>query len=140
MFGCDVCLEVCPFTSRSRRSALRGDDRPLELRPHRIVQTWTLVDVLAMDETRYEAEFVGTAMRRATRSGLRRNAAIVLGNRGDDAALPALVGALRDEDPVVRGHAAWAIGRIDRGHASLDAAWSNEPDARVRAEIEHARS
>ncbi len=137
-FGCDVCLEVCPFTSRSRRARAVGDDRPADLRPHRIVQSWTLVEVLAMDEARYEAEFTGTAMRRATRNGLRRNAAVVLGNRGDDAALPALAAALGDADPVVRGHAAWAIGRIAPRHAALTAARAREDDPRVRDELDAA--
>jgi epoxyqueuosine reductase len=137
-FGCDVCLEVCPFTSKSRGALAIGDDRPPDLRPHRIVQTWTLVDVLALDEARYNAEFTGTAMRRATRSGLRRNAAVVLGNRGDDAALPALVAALADADPVVRGHAAWAIGRIAPRHPALAAARAREDAGRVRDEIDDA--
>lgn len=139
LFGCDVCLEVCPFTRKSSRLAARDEDRPADLQPHRVVQTWTLVDVLAMDEARYQSEFVGTAMRRATRSGLRRNAAIVLGNRRDGAALPALVAALRDEDPVVRGHSAWAIGRIDGKHAALASAHATEDDAQVRAEIAAAK-
>jgi epoxyqueuosine reductase len=140
LFGCDVCLEVCPFTKKSARLGVLGAERPKDLQPHRIVQTWTLVDVLAMDEARYETEFVGTAMRRATRSGLRRNAAIVLGNRGDDTALEALAAALRDADPVVRGHAAWAIGRIDPRHQALASAHANEPDERVRAELAAARA
>lgn len=138
LFGCDICLEVCPFTKKSARRSVLGLDRPKELQPHRIVQTWTLVDVLAMDEARYQAEFTGTAMRRATRSGLRRNAAVVLGNRGDDAALPALLVALGDEDPVVRGHAAWAIGRLQPGHAALGAALAREDDARVKNELAQA--
>lgn len=138
LFGCDVCLEVCPFTRKSGRADVLGIDRPRELQPHRVVQTWTLVDVLAMDEARYAAEFVGTAMRRATRSGMRRNAAIVLGNRGDEAALPALATALHDGDPVVRGHAAWAIGRIAPRHPALVAARGREDDERVRAEIDAA--
>lgn len=138
LFGCDVCLEVCPFTRKSARRDLVGEARPRELRPHAIVQQWTLLDVLAMDEARYQHEFVGTAMRRATRSGLRRNAAIVLGNRGDDAALPALYAALRDDEPIVRGHAAWAIGRIRRADPQLLAARGRETDERVRAEIDAA--
>jgi epoxyqueuosine reductase len=140
LFGCDICLEVCPFTKKSARVDVLGAQRPKDLQPHRVVQEWTLADVLALDEARYEAEFVGTAMRRATRSGLRRNAAIVLGNRGDDAALPALATALRDEDPVVRGHAAWAIGRIDPRHDALATAHTNETDERVRAEIADAQA
>jgi epoxyqueuosine reductase len=138
LFGCDVCLEVCPFHRRSARASLTGAERPDELRRHRVVASWTVVDVLAMDEARYAAEFTGTAMRRATRSGLRRNAAIVLGNRGDDDALPALAAALADADPVVRGHAAWAIGRIDPRHAALTQARAHEADDRVRAEIDRA--
>ncbi|HEB52042.1 MAG TPA: tRNA epoxyqueuosine(34) reductase QueG, partial [bacterium] len=140
LFGCDVCLEVCPFTSKSARRRLRGDDRPADLRPHEIVETWTLVDVLTMDEDRYQHEFVGTAMRRAKRSGLRRNAAIVLGNRGDPAALPALLTALTDPDPVVRGHAAWAIGRIDERHPALARALATETEAAVQAELRAAMS
>lgn len=138
LFGCDVCLEVCPFTKRSPRLTLAGNDRPRDLQPHRLLAEWTLLDVLELDEREYEAEWTGTAMRRATRSGLRRNAAVALGNRGDAAALPALAAALEDADPVVRGHAAWAIGRLDRRHPALDRARSGEQDAQVLDEIEAA--
>lgn len=138
LFGCDVCLEVCPWTRKSARRDLLGSARPPELRPHRVVETWTLVDVLAMDEARYQTEFTGTAMRRATRTGLRRNAAVVLGNRGDPAALPALVQALGDAEPVVRSHAAWAIGRIEPRHPALAMARARETDPEVRAELDAA--
>ena len=140
LFGCDVCLEVCPFTRRSPRHSVLGALRPKELQPHRIIEQWTLLDVLAMDEDRYQHEFVGTAMRRATRSGLRRNAAIVLGNRGDERALPALQAALRDADPIVRGHAAWAIGRLQPHDPQLEAVRATEADERVRAELDAALS
>ena len=134
-FGCDVCLEVCPFQSRSRRLTQHGRERPPDLQPHRVLEEWTLVDVLAMSAEEFEAEWTGTAMRRATRSGLRRNAAVVLGNLGDPQAVPALATALGDADPVVRGHAAWALGRIDRGHAALAQAAAKESDAQVAEEI-----
>lgn len=139
LFGCDVCLEVCPFTSRSRRRTITGSDRPPNLRPHAIVSNWTLVDILEMDDARYQSEFVGTAMRRAKRSGMRRNAAVVLGNRRQESALPALVAALADDDPIVRGHAGWAIGRIDPRHPSLDRAMARETDLRVREELGQAQ-
>jgi epoxyqueuosine reductase len=138
LFGCDVCLEVCPFTSRSSLRERHGADRPKDLQPHAVVQTWTLVDVLEMDEARYQSQFVGTAMRRATRSGMRRNAAIVLGNRRDEAALPRLRAAMLDDDPVVRGHAAWAVARIAPGDPSLERALRREPDERVRDELRRA--
>lgn len=135
LFGCDVCLEVCPFTRHSPRRLVEGAARPAELQPHQIVQTWTLVDFLQLDQARYDAEFVGTAMRRATRSGLRRNAAIVLGNRRQASALPELLAAMRDEDPVVRGHAAWAIGQIEPRHSGIESAQEHETDPRVLAEL-----
>jgi epoxyqueuosine reductase len=138
LFGCDVCLEVCPFTKKSARRSVLGTDRPKELQPHRVVQTWTLVDVLQMDEARWQSEFTGTAMRRAGRSGMRRNAAVVLGNRGDDRAVPALVEVLHDEDPVVRGHAAWALGRLTPRSEALARALQREPSAQVRIELERS--
>lgn len=137
-FGCDVCLEVCPFGSRSGLLRAAGEQRPPDLRPHRVLESWTLVDVLAMSQERYDAEWTGTAMRRATRSGLRRNAAVVLGNLGDPSALAPLAVALADADPVVRGHAAWAIGRIAPRHPALAGARGRETDPRVAAEIEAA--
>ena len=138
LFGCDICLEVCPFTSRSRRAQLVGDKRPPDLQPHAVIETWTLVDVLEMDEARYQSEFVGTAMRRATRTGMRRNAAVVLGNRRDERALSPLRAALNDEDPVVRGHAAWAIAKIAPGDRSLEPALSREVDPRAREDLQAA--
>lgn len=138
LFGCDICLEVCPFTSKSKRRDVLGLDRPKDLQAHKVVETWTLVDVLEMDEERYNNEFVGTAMRRAKRSGMRRNAATVLGNRRQESALPALVTALQDEDPVVRGHSAWAIGRMNTRHPSLQRALATETDDRVRRELQMA--
>src|SRR5262245_12600698 len=116
-FGCDVCLEVCPFHARRPRLRQHGDERPPPLRRHRVLEQWTLVDVLAMTAEQFDRDWTGTAMRRATRSGLRRNAAVALGNLGDPCAVPALAAALGDDDPVVRGHAAWALGRLDRRHA-----------------------
>ena len=58
------------------------------------------------------ARFEGSPIERAKRRGLLRNVAVALGNRGSPEAVPALAVALSDEEPLVRGHAAWALGRI----------------------------
>ncbi len=137
-FGCDVCLEVCPFQSRSPHLLQRGSARQPELRPHPVLEEWTLLDVLDLSEAEFDTDWTGTAMRRATRSGLRRNAAVALGNLRDPSAVPALVTAIADADPIVRGHAAWALGRIDHGHPALLGARQRETDAIVRGEIEAA--
>jgi epoxyqueuosine reductase len=136
LFGCDVCLEVCPFTSKSRAAAGAAPRPPL--RPHEVVESYSLVGVLELSERDYAERWVGTAMRRATRQGLRRNAAVALGNAGDGAALPALTRALADPDPVLRGHAAWAIGRLEPDARALHDALAREQDATVRAELERA--
>ncbi|MHC4076969.1 MAG: tRNA epoxyqueuosine(34) reductase QueG [Planctomycetota bacterium] len=141
-FGCDVCLEVCPFTSKGRAAlpsiVASTAERPADLQPHAVVRGYDLVGVLELSEARYQTDWVGTAMRRATRSGLRRNAAVVLGNLGRQAAVPALTRVLGDPDPVVRGHAAWALGRLADTQNALRSTLAAENDPRVLREIRSA--
>lgn len=101
-----------------------------------------LVWLLEMSHVQYLDRFGGTAVRRAKHWMLQRNAAVALGNTGDESALATLAQAMRtNENAIVRGHAAWAIGRI--GHrlglaqavVLLDAALPDEIDEEVRAEI-----
>jgi epoxyqueuosine reductase len=106
MFGCDVCQEVCPW---NRKAPISGEPA---FQP---VETFTPVDaceLLTLDEAAFQERFQSTPMSRARRAGLLRNAAIVLGNRGDESAVPALLGVLNDEEPLIRGAAAWALGRL----------------------------
>ncbi len=138
LFGCDVCLEVCPFASRGRAALASTAARPADLDPHPVVHTYDLVGVLDLSEERYQSEWVGTAMRRATRSGLRRNAAVVLGNLREQRALPSLARALNDSDPIVRGHAAWALGRLEGTRETLAKALGRETDPRVSRELRSA--
>ena len=102
-FGCDVCQEVCPWnrkaaTTREPAFASRETPSPEAL--------------LELDEAAFRDRFRRTALWRARRSGLLRNAAIVLGNRGDRRVVPALERAAGDHDPVVSTAAAWALGRL----------------------------
>ncbi len=137
LFGCDVCLEVCPFT-RHGRSGDADATLPPELQPHPAIESFALVGILELTEAEWEEQWVGTAIRRARRTGMRRNAAVVLGNLGDGEALPALERALADDDPIVRGHAAWAIGEIDPRSGALDARLRAENDETVVAELRGA--
>jgi epoxyqueuosine reductase len=105
LFGCDVCQEVCPWNrkaapSRDEALAPAGPLGPLEA-------------LLASDEATFRTRFRRTALWRSRRAGLARNAALVLGNRGQRRAQPALVSALADPDATVRDAAAWAIARLD---------------------------
>jgi epoxyqueuosine reductase len=68
--------------------------------------------VLALDDAAFRERFRRTALWRARRAGLRRNAAIVLGNRGDIEGRTALSRALGDDDPAVRDAVSWALSRL----------------------------
>ncbi|HUO87070.1 MAG TPA: tRNA epoxyqueuosine(34) reductase QueG [Thermoanaerobaculia bacterium] len=116
VFGCDVCQEVCPWNLRWEGRADRGGRRPadhpdLRLPGHRA--RLDLAGLLGLSAAEYEEHFRGSAMKRARLSGLKRNAALAMGNRGEERYLPALErAAAEEEDPVVREAAQWAIERI----------------------------
>jgi epoxyqueuosine reductase len=93
-----------------------------------------------LDDAAFRARFRHTPLWRPKRRGLLRNAAIVLGNRPTPAALPALTRGLNDEEPLVRGAAAWALGNYDEAssHEALKRRLAIEQDSAVRQEIELA--
>jgi epoxyqueuosine reductase len=136
VFGCDVCQEVCPYTGAA---AVSNDP---DFSPPSIERAFPRLDLLlAMSEQEFRAHFHSTAVLRAKRRGLARNAAIALGNVGTSDDLPVLVSALEKHDePLVRGHAAWAIGRIGGKQAAraLDRALQTDPDRAVRHEAGQA--
>lgn len=139
LFGCDVCLEVCPFTNRGRATAPPAAPRPAPLQPHSALERYSLVAILELSQGQWDHDWTGTAVRRATRSGLRRNAAVVLGNLRDASAVPALSRALQDPDPIVRSHAGWALGQIQPTLPALQRAADGDPNPAVRDELRLAR-
>jgi epoxyqueuosine reductase len=114
VFGCDDCQTVCPFNASTRgRDGGRGAD------PFAPLARWGEVELsglLDMDEARWKELSAASPVRRATRDGLARNAALVLGNRGERSSLPVLR-RVADADPstVVRQASRWAVERIERG-------------------------
>jgi epoxyqueuosine reductase len=106
-FGCDICQEVCPWN----RKAPLAREPALQPRPGFIVVD--LIELLGLSSEEFRQRFRGTALMRTKRLGLLRNAALVLGNQGDAAALPALQQLLSDSESVIREAAQWAIARIE---------------------------
>jgi epoxyqueuosine reductase len=107
LFGCDVCQEVCPWNRKAPHAA----EPAFQPRPD--LEPVDLIELLGLSEAEFRQRFRGTALTRPKRRGLLRNAALVLGNQGDPAALPALRRALDDPEPLVREAARWAIVRIE---------------------------
>jgi epoxyqueuosine reductase len=132
VFGCDVCQDVCPFQRFS----------PAQHAPAIAVDRCAppLLDLLALDEAGFAARFGGTPVERIRRERLVRNACVAAGNWGDPAAVAPLIRLLSDPSPLVRGHAAWALGRIGTvgARTALAAALALEAQPQVREELAKA--
>lgn len=73
--------------------------------------------ILGMTQEEFSRAFSNSPMKRAKLRGLKRNAAVVLGNVGTEEDAEVLARAVDDDEPLVREHAAWALGSI-RAHGS----------------------
>jgi epoxyqueuosine reductase len=136
IFGCDICQAVCPWNQRFARS--EGD---AAFAPRPGLPAPPLVGELSLTPQEFARKFKGSPVKRARRRGYLRNVAVALGNVGGPSALPALSQALmQDGEPLVRLHAAWALGRIGSAAArqSLQAASRRETHPEVSAEIQAA--
>ncbi len=130
IFGCDICQEVCPWNNDATKAAAVNPD----LAP-------SLAELMKLDDHLFRQRFGKTAVTRTKRRGLLRNAAVALGNSGNPAAIPLLKYTLEHEpEPLVRAHAAWAVGQFEGRIAREALFWAraHEPDPMVKAEIEAA--
>jgi len=136
VWGCDLCQQICPPT---RRAKPRVDSAfaPVEARD----AYPDLSSLLRLRSGEFKRRFRRTSMGWRGAAVLRRNAAVALGNSLDRAAVPALEASLAEEpSELVRGHVAWALGRIGspRARASLVKRSKVEASLSVREEIEAA--
>jgi len=130
IYGCDDCLAVCPWnkfarTSHETKLAVRGEaDNP------------PLAELLVLDDAAFRIRFRGTPIKRTGRDRFVRNVLIAAGNSRDVSLVPQVEALLRDDSPLVRAMAVWALSRLaPRRYAALrKSCVAAEPDPAVRGE------
>lgn len=109
LFGCDLCQDVCPWNRKAPASAEPKFEPLPQMHP------CDALEILKIGEAEFINRFGHTPLGRPGWDGLRRNAAIVLGNKGDAAAIPMLIEYTQDSSPVVREAVAWALDKLRGG-------------------------
>jgi epoxyqueuosine reductase len=108
VFGCDVCQDVCPYNAGAGAQAAAK-----ELVPRPELSQMDLVELLKLSASSYRRLVKQSALSRASRARLARNAAVALGNTRDRRAIAPLLETLEAHpSALVRGHCAWALGRL----------------------------
>ena len=134
--GCDICQEVCPRNQRRLKAKLPQNEFLAK-----VAQDFELTKLLNLSDEFYTKR-VQPLMYNYIREKkyFQRNAAIALGNMGDTAFIPDLAQAMQDSEEMVRGYAAWALGKIGGSQARqvLEASLARETAESARREIEAA--
>jgi len=136
VFGCDICQQVCPWNQRFGKH----DQLDQAFLPRQEIQHPELTEELQLSQEEFSRKFRGSPLKRSKRRGYLRNIAVALGNQAREDAVPVLQRALRDPEPLIREHAAWALGEIGGGPArkALLEALESEVHQGVRDAVERA--
>ncbi len=106
IFGCDDCQTVCPWNGKVE--APQNDF----LKPREDTFLPDLAMLLSLDDEDFRQMFRKSAIKRSKRAGLLRNVCIAMGNSGDTDFVPQLLDVLNDAEPLIRGHAVWALQQL----------------------------
>ena len=126
IFGCDICQEVCPWNSK----AVPTSEPAFQPRKNNL--TPKLLPLLEITQSDFSKKYKGSPIKRTKWKGFLRNVIVAVGNWGSPTAVPALKKALISDEPMIRGHAAWALGKIGGENATIalenQLIYENHPD------------
>ena len=108
IYGCDICQDVCPWNRKAPATTVG------EFQPREGLVNPALEWLAEISPEEFQDKFRGSPMRRAKRTGLRRDAVIAMGNSGDDSFVPVLEKLENDEDKIVAEAANWARTRLNK--------------------------
>ncbi len=133
IYGCDVCQDVCPFNRFTQPTK----------EPDFYAKNWDyaappLLELLTVTADSFRERYKNSPIYRLRRNRFVRNVCVAVGNWGSIEALGSLIPLLEDDSPVVRGHAAWAVGKIGekRGKTAVLEAIKKEADSTTLAEFQ----
>ena len=132
IYGCDLCQLVCPFNRFAPYSAeVAFDSADLT------IKSPFLIDLVTLSKEQFVNLFQHTPIKRLSYAQMLRNVAVAMGNWQSEHAVPSLIKLLINSDPLVRSHAAWAIGvgKSEQGLHALRHALDHELNSIVREEI-----
>ncbi|MFQ5450280.1 MAG: tRNA epoxyqueuosine(34) reductase QueG [Nitrospinaceae bacterium] len=129
IYGCDDCQIVCPWNSCAVKTPEEAFQEPPATR--------RLIDLIQLDDEAFRRRFRNSPIKRTKRRGFLRNVAVALGNSNDPEAVPPLIQALDDAEPLIRAHVVWALGELLREKALpvITRKLSGESDESVLTEI-----
>ena len=131
IFGCDICQDVCPW---NRRAKVTDES---SFKPRDGLYNPDLASLSQLTEKDFRRAFKGNPIKRAKGNGLLRNIVVAMGNSGLKDFIPYLEESLKDKDPIVRAHSAWALSKLEGedSYNTLSNHFEVESDSIVREEI-----
>jgi len=106
LFGCDMCQDVCPWNRKAKLTTESALQPRIDLNPANALEFFQI------SEPDFIAQFEQTPLFRPGWDGMRRNAAIVLGNSNNPSVIPALEQGLETASPMLRAAIEWAVARL----------------------------
>lgn len=118
IYGCDICQDVCPWNRKAKVSENES------FQPRESLYNPDLADLSRLSIEEFRRVFKNSPIKRAKRKGFIRNVMVAMGNSGNRAFIPYIKEVLKDDEPMIRSHAAWALwkleGTVDRGPETED--------------------